>query len=373
MSSTTNIQNLLVNVFRPTYTYDPIASLFQAKLDMSNVNTVYANVFSGLRADIGDANNNMYVGVGSGNPIDVSNACGNNTVLGVYAGSGMSNVSNSIYLGYTAGLASSNADQTIGIGVNVNGNGDCNIYIGSRTGGTGNNNLFIGHDISAGPTVSNTMYIGFQTPLITGKFAETAPYPRRVGVLETSPVYPIHLGDYTYVYNGLGINADPAAHSLNVNGDCRMEDGFGLLQFDQNRTSFNSIFSVESYTSNKILEATFGSPTNDASMNVYGYLNVTKGYSSHQGVINVPASTSVAVAPLKKGRILISAVDPAGPNNHYAFYTLYASTDSIVVLTNVDTQLGHIDVLHGLGNIYISNSSLSDISGSWSVTYFSLP
>lgn len=369
MSSTTNVQNLLVNVFRPTYTYDTTAAQFVAKLDLSNINTVYANVFSGLRADIADQSNNVYVGTGSGNPIDTLNACANNTVLGYNAGSGMSNVSNSIYIGNSAGFGANGATNTIAMGNTAVGNGDCNIYIGNSTGGSGDSNLFIGHDISADPTVSNTMYIGFDTPLITGKFAEAPPNTRRVGILDSNPQYPISLGSYTYVLDGLGINANPADHTLNVVGDCRIEDGFGLFQFDQNQTTSNSIFSVESYTPGKILEATIGSATNDASMNVYGTLNVDKGYSSVRGTTGSLADGVTSNIGLWKKGMVIVAVTGASAGPRFGGSWIYDGTTA----TSISSNAANITVTGSGSNIVLSNTSAGTTTFGYNITYFPTP
>jgi hypothetical protein len=364
MSSTTNVQNLLVNVFRPVYVYDSIANLFQVKLDMSNVNTVFANIFSGLRADIGDAAGNVYVGVGSGNPIDVSNDCANNTVLGLFAGAGMSNVTNSIYLGYTAGQGSENADGTTAIGINTIGDGISNIYIGNSTGGAGDSNLFLGHDLSANASLSNTMYLGFGNPLITGKFDT-----QRVGILTTTPTYPIELANYTYISNGLGINADPVLHTLNVNGDVFVEDGFGSFTFDQNQTTSNSILTATSYTPGKILEATFGSVTNDASMNVYGTVNATNGYSSATGVTGSLANGATSnIGVWKKGSTIVSVVGATAGAWSSSMWVYDGTT-----ATTVSSNQTAITITTSTSNIVLSNTSAGTTTFRYNITYLPTP
>lgn len=400
MSSTTNVQNLLVNVFRPTSVYDPITTLFQVKLDMSNVNTVFANDFYGLRADIGDSNNNMYVGVGSGNPIDLPNACSNNTVLGVFAGAGMSNVTNSTYLGYTAGQGASNADQTIAIGAGAVGNGLLNLYIGNNTGGSGDGNLFIGHAITAPPTLSNTMYIGLGGPIITGKFAAAPPYTQRVGLLESNPQYPVHMGTYTFISNGLGINADPAAHTLNVNGDCRMEDGFGLFQFDQNQVTSNSFMTFWSYTPGKSGLVTFGQgyasnpvymgintpgTAGGYNLDVSGTLRVqdpvggiltvsggttrsTSGFSSVRGTTASLTNGSIAVlGTWKKGINIVAATGPAGSWSGSTW--IYDGTTA----TNISINQATITVSQSGTNIQLSNTSAGTTTFGYNITYLPTP
>lgn len=370
MSSTTNVQNLLVNVFRPTTVYDTTGGTFQVKLDMSNINAVYANDFYAPRADIGDSNNNLFVGFNAGDVTGTA-GCSNNTALGVYAGFGMSNSTNCTFVGYTAGQASSNSDNTIAVGANAKGTGDWNIYIGNNTGGAGSSNLFLGHNLSATALVSNTMYIGQGTPLITGKFAAAAPYTQRVGILDSNPVYPISLGNYTYVLNGLGINCDPAQHSLNVNGDCRMEDGYGLLQFDQNQTSSNSIFSVESYTPGKILEATLGSVTNDASVNVFGQVGTTKGFYSKQGTASlVNGATATIDTVAQKGLVMVSVLCPAAAAPYFWGNWLYTGA----VLTTVTSNNSQITVTASAGsNLILSNTSAGTQTFHYNITYFPVP
>lgn len=159
--NTTGIQNYLSNVFRPVYTFDTITSNFTPKLELSNIDTYSGNTVSVFTAAVGDANNNVYVGSNAGNAYNRLQACSNVTAIGYGAGSGISNVDNSVYLGYYAGTRTSNTTDVIAIGYEVKGGGNSNIFVGNVTGTTGNSNIFIGHSIDISTSVSNQIRIGY--------------------------------------------------------------------------------------------------------------------------------------------------------------------------------------------------------------------
>jgi hypothetical protein len=158
MSSTANIQNLLVNVFRPVYTYDSTTGLFTTSLQLTNV-SYSGNTLSASNLAVGDANQNVYVGSNAGNSYSNLQACVGNTTLGYNAGGLVSNVANGVYIGYNAGASASNASNVIAIGSNAGGNGNTNIFVGANTGSTGSNNILIGHNISGGSS-NNLLRIG---------------------------------------------------------------------------------------------------------------------------------------------------------------------------------------------------------------------
>lgn len=164
MSRTTGIQNYLSNVFRPVFDYDTAADnlIFSVKLEMSNIDTYSGNVVSVFKANIGDANNNVYVGSNAGNAFTTLNACRNVTALGYGAASTISNDSNSIYIGYYAGSGGSNSVDVISIGSNSGSGGNSleSIFLGSSTGVAGSSNILIGHYISNVGSLSNQIRIG---------------------------------------------------------------------------------------------------------------------------------------------------------------------------------------------------------------------
>jgi hypothetical protein len=260
MSSTTNIQNLLVNVFRPSYQYRtlPTPNYF-VQLELSNVEAVYANVIDTQNLRVSDANSNVYVGREAGNAYSELRDCFSNTTLGYAAGLAVSNTSNGTYLGAYAGANASNASNVIAIGTFASGRGTKNIYIGNGTGGgdTDASNIYIGNNITVSG-VNNRLLIGSGLDP-SGTIIGADMLNRRVGILIENPVtYPVEIADYTFISNGLGINCDPRDHTLNVNGDCAMEDGFGLFTFDRDQATSNSTMTFWSYTPGKSGLVQFG-------------------------------------------------------------------------------------------------------------------
>ena len=88
--STANVQNLLSNVFRPTFVYDIGNQVYRTKLELLNIDTVSANMVSTFFASVGDVRSNVYVGIGAGNPYSnmVSSSNYYTTFLGAGAGFG---------------------------------------------------------------------------------------------------------------------------------------------------------------------------------------------------------------------------------------------------------------------------------------------
>jgi hypothetical protein len=150
MSSTTGSQNLLVNVFRPVYTYN--SGTFSSSLQLSNIGTDFT-------AAIGDSEENVYVGINAGNSSTNTRACVSNTALGYNAAGLISNVSNSTFVGANAGSASSNSSNVISIGNSAGGSGSNNIFLGNSTKSLGDNNILIGHAID-GVASSNLLRVG---------------------------------------------------------------------------------------------------------------------------------------------------------------------------------------------------------------------
>jgi hypothetical protein len=167
--NTTGIQNYLSNVFRPVVTYNASASnfIFTPKLEMSNIDTYSGNTVAVRRVDVGDANSNAYVGSNAGNSLIDLRACSTVSAFGVSAGNGISNVSNSVYIGYQAGQASTGASSTIAIGSGAGaaGIGTSNIFIGTGTkSAQGSSNIFIGHGIDLS-SVSRQVRIGYSNQI----------------------------------------------------------------------------------------------------------------------------------------------------------------------------------------------------------------
>lgn len=332
--STTNVQNLLSNVFHPTFVYDTINQVYQSKLELVNIDTVSANTVSSFFASIGDVRSNVYVGLGAGNPHSnmVSSSNWYTTFIGAGAGSGTSNVSNSVFVGFNAGQGSINSTNTIAIGSNADGDGSNNIYIGAGTGVSGNagtSNIYIGHGISGVSGVSNQLLVGpLVSPppaslthalaanyLLGGNFTSNC-----LGVNLSNPTYTLDVNGYARIgtnsVGGLGINTNPVDYTLNVNGDMQVSDGYGVFRVTHDSSGY-------SRTSLSGIVNAGGSPPGIG----IATLQVNDGYFSASGTTTAGGS---ATAPFKKGLIMISA----GNGSTSESYIMYSS-DSIGTYTNI--------------------------------------
>lgn len=332
MSSTTGVQNFLVNVFRPVYTFDPLEAVYVAKLELSNIDTYSGNSLSVFTAAVGDANNNVYVGSNAGNVYTNLRACSNVVALGVNAGSLISNVSNSTYLGTNAGNNATSANAVIGIGASVGGGGTSNVFIGNGTSATGSNNILIGHGITA---TNNTFRIG---STVYGNLSNNW-----IGIGSPSPQNPdnrLDVSGNTYVLGQVGINITPGDRTLDVNGDFRASDANG------NTLDFNDGVTLSS-----------------------GGLGSITGT-----LVSVSSGTTITIGTLKKGAILISAQDSASAS-HYAstmVYCINPASGAANVSLSSNVQLGEVSIVFSTSNIQISNSTTTRSIG-YSITYFPLP
>lgn len=404
MSSTTNVQNLLVNVFRPSYQYRTLPTPnYYVQLEISNVETVYANVIDTQNLRVSDANSNVYVGREAGNAYTDLRDCFSNTTLGYGAGRAISNTNLGIYIGFNAGTNASNASNVIAIGNDTSGQGISNIYIGNGSGGGDglSNNLFLGNGLTAPPGTNNRLWIGAGTDpsgaLISGDFSN-----RRVGILTSNPTtYPVEIATYTYISNGLGINANPLEHTLNVNGDCRMEDGFGLFTFDQNQATSNSTMTFWSYTPTKAGLVQFGqsalsnpvymginTPGVDASYNldISGSVRIrdlsgntvtmendivtsSNGYASIQGVTGTIIDTGTSnIGTWKKGINTIGAVATVA-GTWVAGSWVYDGT----TVTLISSNQANATITASGADIVLTNTAGADRVFTYNITYFPVP
>jgi hypothetical protein len=405
MSSTTNIQNLLVNVFRPSYQYRalPVPNYF-VELEISNVETVYANVIDSQNLRVADVNSNVYVGREAGNSYLELRDCFCNTTLGYGAGRLSSNTDRGIYIGFNAGTNSSNASNVIAIGTEASGRGTGNIYIGSNTGSTvdgESNNIYIGNDLSSSGGINNRLWIGNGLDP-SGAIISGDTSTRSVGILTNNPtVYPIELADYTFIANGLGINANPQAHSLNVNGDCFIQDGYGQFGFDRDPITFDSTLQFWSYTASKAGLIQFGQTTtinpafmgintpaisNGYALDVSGTLRVrdlsgntvtiendiitsSNGYASIQGVTGSLANGATSNIGTWKRGITMVAVHSAAAGSWSGGSWIYDGTTA----TNISTNQANITITTSTSNIVLSNTSAGTTTFRYNITYFPTP
>jgi hypothetical protein len=318
MSSTSNVQNLLVNVFRPVYVYDPTAQLFTPKIEMSNVDTYIGNSIYVLRAQVGDSASNVYVGIGSGNDPSASagvRGCRNVTAVGYNAGSDISNVSNSVYVGSGAGIGAIGANSVIAIGFQANGNGSSNIYMGSDTGGAGSNNIYIGHGIAPGVQCNALQISGY--------------------------IY----GDSSNKWLGIATpTRTDSNNTLDVSGTAYFSGKIGLQMQASN------------------------------SLNVNGITQSTGGFFSTQGSATISPAGLFTIGLLQQGTMLIQAQNLATPGSNYiSSYTFVRDpTGGFAPAAISGVSNGYVTISYSTSNIRLSNTDTSARTFSWSITSFPL-
>lgn len=367
MSSTTGVQNLLTNVFRPTFVWDVTSNVYRTRLELTNVDTVSANTVTAYAAKIGDSRSNVYVGVGAGNEYSVlvSSSNSNDTFVGTGAGGSTSNVTNSVFLGQRAGFGAIGSANSISIGANTLNGGNSNIYIGANTGiASGSNNIFIGPSVSNGGTAaSNTLLIGSGSNItLVGDMSN-----KRIGINlsnlpVTSPSLTLDVNGYARIgtnqNGGLGINTLPGTYTVDINGDMRVSDGYGVLTFthDSNSNSVTSISNTAGYAG---CNAT---------------LQVTGGFFSKSGTVSVGPSSGVTIGTWKKGITIVSAQDTIASSNYVAQITLVTVTGGVYTLVPlVSSNSGTTTIGGASSNIDVTNGTGSTIIYSYSVTHLPMP
>ena len=342
MSSTTGTQNLLVNVFRPVYTYDATTTLFTPKLELSNIDNYSGNTISVFTAAVGDANSNVYVGSNAGNPYTTLKACRYVSAFGFSAAAGISNVSNSVFLGYNAGAGASTSSNNVSVGDNTTGNGSFNVRIGSGSVGTGDNNTVVGGATSTS-TYSNCVLLGPGiTATANNQFRVGSNYlygnisNKWLGVGTSTPYDSSNKMDISgnlYVLGQVGINIGPGQRTLDVNGNFRASDAYGTLDFSNGVTSSSN------------------------------------GFASVQGTTTVSGGATT-IGTLKRGLVFVSAVDNANTANR-ASRVMFAYTTSNVTDSGSNIAAGNTSITLSTSNIQITDGT--NATYNWSITYFPLP
>jgi hypothetical protein len=219
MSSTSNAQDLLVNVFRPTYRWDSNTG-FVPSLTISNVSEI---ITGSLKTDllvVSDTGNNTYIGSNAG--LYASNTA-YNVGLGYQAMGGAINSSNNVAVGYYALDGAKNSTSNVVLGsysglTNSNG-GVRNVLIGPNvTVGTGSGNILIGADISLA-SGTNRFQLG---KLLYGDLSSGY-----IGVNTDDPKSAFDVSGTTLIRGKLGIQTVPnPKYSLDVNGSIFANDRF---------------------------------------------------------------------------------------------------------------------------------------------------
>jgi hypothetical protein len=288
---------------------------------MSNVDTYIGNEIAVYRAQVGDANSNVYVGSNAGNAYSNLQGCTNNTVLGYAAGFAMSNVSNSVFVGYNVGVNVQNTNSVISIGTSAVGAGTSNIYIGNGAGNAGSNNIVLSHGALTGTPTSNQFRVG------------------------TAPFYLLS-GDLASNWLGIGQPTQkmPGVTTLDVSG--------GI------------------FTSGKIgVQMT---PSN--SLNVNGATQSTLGLFSLTGTTPLAGNASYPIGTLLDGMVLITS-RISGNTGIYingVYAVLNAAGSIFTPVTQVSGGTTTYTITGSSGTILLSNVTSSSITVAWTVMYIPL-
>ena len=211
MSSTSNVQDLLVNVFRPTYRWQA-GTGFVPSLVLSNVSEIITSKIKTDALVVSDSNVNTYIGSNAG--VNATNTA-SNVGIGYSAMGGALNSSNNVALGVFAldGMSSGNSNVVVGTSNKIAGPGAKNILLGPNISfGAGSNNILVGTDLSINSATS-LLQIG---SLIYGDLASN-----RIGLLTTAPstngVY-VDISGQTLFRGKVGVQTATPTYSLDVNG-----------------------------------------------------------------------------------------------------------------------------------------------------------
>ena len=379
MSSTSNVQAYLTSVFRPVCTYTTATSNFTTQLNISNVNTVTANVVECLRADVSDSKRNVFVGTLSGVNFLNLQACVSNTAVGYGAGGQMSNVSNVVAVGFntaagvtstsnstfvgqnvgpgsiglsaclwldpTGGAGAGNtSSNTIALGASTGIVGSSNIWIGTNAGNanTGVGNITIGHSIPVTAPTNYLLQVGVgsnvviagdmsQNAIAIGKADATMQYIDGDGRV---PGLVLDVSGYARIANGLAIGMDPLQSTLDVNGTFRANDGYGSLSLDH-----DSAGNSRTFTS--------------------GFMQVVGGSHSREGSSGVPGT---AIGTLCRGITMVATSADA------KIYWWSGSGEASIISAGGGSAIS-TDTGTGGSNILYTGAS----NAPYNITYFPLP
>lgn len=357
MSSTLNVQNYLTHCFRPRYEWNTTSNVFEARLELSNIDQVYANIVNVKNVSVSDSGGNVFVGEGAGSVwsnTDVSNV--SNVAVGVGAGRNLTRSSNNVLIGTETGanMTSNLGNTAVGSGSILTGNS--NVLLGKGIRVTGNNNVVIGNDIDVGTTsntlrLSNMLYGNFGTRWLGIHTPE-----QYVQTLGNIPFQGVDISGITYIKGALGINANPLDFTLNVNGTAMVNDGYGMFRFNRD-ASDNTTVVISNFTEGKT-----------TIVDITGTTRSSAGVCSLQGIAsNLATGSSAILAPIRRGNILVTATDLT-TSNVYASRMMIATTTSNVF--TLSSNVLSCDVVASSSNIVLSNTSGTSRTFSWTITYF---
>ena len=217
MSSTSNVQNLLVNLLRPTYRYDPATGAFTPSLSMSNVTELIAGRIQTGSLTVTDSAINTFLGSNSG--INVSNAA-RNVGIGYNAMAGAVNASSNVAVGFNSleGVSNSSCNVALGAGTDISDGATRSVLIGPNvTLGGGSNNILIGANLSRG-LVNNQLQIG---TLLYGDLSSGF-----IGVNTSAPRAAFDISGVTLFNNKVGFQVPNPQFSLDVAGTVYASERF---------------------------------------------------------------------------------------------------------------------------------------------------
>ena len=233
MSSTSNAQDLLVNVFRPTYRWDSTTG-FVPSLVVSNVTEVIAGSVKTDKLAVSDARGNTYIGSDAG-ALLTNETTRENTAIGYSAMSGAINSSNNVSIGSFNFFELTNGVSNVGIGADtlITGTGQKNILIGTNnTIGDGSGNIIIGNDLSLG-NISKRFQLG---TLLYGDLSSGF-----VGINTSAPAAALDISGIVVFRNKVGFQNPDPTYSLDVAGSVYASEQF----IGSNGTMVNPLFTFE--------------------------------------------------------------------------------------------------------------------------------
>ena len=350
MSSTSNAQGLLVNVFRPTYRWEA-GSGFVPSLVVSNVTEVIADKIKAGKLAVSDSNTNTYIGCNAG-PLPTNLTTFSNVGIGYSAMGGSLNATCNVAIGTFAldGLSNSDSNVAIGAGTDISGTGVRNVLIGTNvvmTGG-GSNNILIGVDLSRS-AISNTLQIG---SLLYGNLSNGY-----IGINTPEPNAPLDVSGTVVFRSKVGIQTDTPVYSLDVMGSAYVSNqvlteygvvGTPAYSFTSNKTTGLYRPTDASYGTGALGVAVSGKSrlvVADISTYVYGALDVcgavrssggSASFLAERGRSNVPAYAFTADASLG----FYATTDASGA----AIGIAVGGDRRLVIGSNKTTMFGNLDV-----------------------------
>jgi hypothetical protein len=186
-----------------------------------------------------------------------------------------------------------------------------------------------------GDVCNGTLGIGM-TPTYNLDVAGSARVSTQVGVgMAPTVSNALDVSGYTYVYGGLGINADPKDYTLNLNGNFYASEGGDIFSF---------------------------------SSNFDGIVRSSAGYISSNGTITVSGGATT-IGTLKRGVVMVTAVDSANSANRSSRIMFAFTTSNVSDLGS--NANGNTTITLSTSNIRITDAT--NATYTYSITYFPIP